>query len=92
MNASEAVDLFVGFGGVVRRERVAEESPVFINTSSLTPVLPVATGPAGYRRCLGTPHAELFKQGLKSIARGEVTFRQEGRRDEFLAAFDPMPK
>jgi phosphoserine phosphatase len=92
LDAHDAVDLFIGFGGVVRRERVADESPVFINARSLTPILPLAAGPAGYRRCLGTPYAELFKQGLASIAHGEVTFRQDGRREAFLAAFDPMPK
>jgi phosphoserine phosphatase len=92
LDARDAVDLFVGFGGVVRRERVADEAPVFINTHSLTPILPLAAGPVGYRRCLGTPYAELFEQGLASIARGEVAFHQDGRREAFLAAFDPMPK
>lgn len=91
LKACEAVDLFVGFGGVVARDQVVKESPVFIQAGHLNPILPLATGPAGYRRCLNTPFAEVFGKGLASIVQGEVTFRDEGLREAFLAAFDPMP-
>jgi phosphoserine phosphatase len=92
MNASEAVDLFVGFGGVVRREKVARGAPVYVDSPGLTPILPIALGPAGYRRCLGTQYADPFERGLKHIMRGEVTFREPGRREAFLASFDPLPE
>jgi phosphoserine phosphatase len=86
------VSQFVGFGGVVRREKVAKGAPVYIGSSSLTPILPIALGPAGYRRCLGTEDADPFERGLKHIMRGEVTFREPGRREAFLASFDPLPE
>jgi phosphoserine phosphatase len=92
LNTRDEVDLFVGFGGVKHRDRVENEAPVYIKTHSLAPVLPLAVGPAGYRQCLGTVYAEPFRRGLKSIACGEVTFREEGRRQAFLDAFDPLPE
>jgi len=91
LHARHAVDLFIGFGGVVSRPQVAEESPVFIRPKQLAPILPLATGPAGYRRCLGTPHAPIFELGLRHIASGQVDFREAGRREAFLRAFDPLP-
>ena len=44
--ASREVDLFAGFGGVIRRERVASESNVFIQSQSIAPVLLLAAGTA----------------------------------------------
>ena len=92
MNASGAVDLFVGFGGVVRRENVAQGAPVYVSSPGLTTILPIALGPAGYRRSLGTAYAEPFERGLKHIMAGEVTFREPVRREAFLASFDPLPE
>lgn len=42
--ARNAVDLFVGFGGVVRRDRVAREAPVFLDAPTLLPLLALALG------------------------------------------------
>jgi phosphoserine phosphatase len=42
LEARPAVDLFVGFGGAVRRARVAAEAEVFIATPALSPVLALA--------------------------------------------------
>ncbi|MCA9995600.1 MAG: HAD-IB family phosphatase, partial [Anaerolineales bacterium] len=44
--ASRAVDLFVGFGGVIARQLVQAEAPIFINTPSMAPLLAIAMGPA----------------------------------------------
>ena len=44
--ASREVDLFAGFGGVIRRDRVALESKVFIQSQSIAPVLLLAAGKA----------------------------------------------
>jgi phosphoserine phosphatase len=41
--AASAVDLFVGFGGVVARPIVAAGAPVFIRSASLAPVMLLAT-------------------------------------------------
>jgi len=90
-NASESVDLFVGFGGVAYREKVEAKAPIYIKCRTLTAILPLALGPAGYRQCLDTPYAEPFKRGLQEIVSGGVIFREDGQRKAFLDAFDPLP-
>lgn len=42
--ARNAVDLFVGFGGVVTRERVLHDAPIFIQSKSLFQLLAIALG------------------------------------------------
>lgn len=42
--ARNAVDLFVGYGGVVTRQKVMRSAPVFIQTISLLPLLAIALG------------------------------------------------
>ncbi len=64
------VDLFVGFGGVVAREKVKAGSEVFISVNSLAPILPLATGPTGYARVKDTPHQAVFERGLALLKTG----------------------
>lgn len=44
LEARDAVDLFIGFGGVAKRERVQREAPTFIDEASLLPLLPILLG------------------------------------------------
>ncbi len=82
LEAASEVDLFVGFGGAVFRKRVAEESPVFIHTPSLSPVLPLALGQSG-----NTPDsAWLFADGLRRITQNEVTFQDDDLKRAFWGA------
>ncbi len=64
LEASEAVDLFVGFGGVVARPKVAAGARVFIRAATLAPILPLALarpeGPTGY--------SELYARGIAAVA------------------------
>ncbi len=85
--ARSAVDLFVGFGGVVRRERVAAEAAIYITAPSLAPVLPLAAGPRGYLRCRNTPHQEVFERGLAIIRDGGVIFNETRYRRRFARAY-----
>jgi len=71
LEASEAVDLFVGFGGVVSRERVRAAAPVFIHVAELAPVLPLALGRAEVPASL----RGLYLRGLSLIREGQVSFR-----------------
>ncbi len=64
MHAREAVDLFVGFGGVVRREKVEAGADVFVRSASLAPILPLAAGADGCERLRGTPFEALAETGL----------------------------
>ena len=41
LEARSQVDLFVGFGGVIHREPVAAQAPIYIGTPYLSPILPI---------------------------------------------------
>lgn len=81
LEASAAVDLFVGFGGVIDRERVRAAAPVFLPAPELAPVLPLALArpeaPAG--------HAGLYARGRQLIQAGAVAFAEPARRAALLA-------
>jgi phosphoserine phosphatase len=82
LEVSEDVDLFVGFGGAVHREKIAAEAPVYIHTQTLAPLLPLSLSQLG-----NTPRfARLWTQGLQRIHRGEVTFQNEEMKTQFLSA------
>jgi len=81
LEAGEEVDLFIGFGGATHRQRIAENSPVYIHTLSLAPVLPLALG-----QLSNVPRfARLWADGLRRILNGEVTFRDPAQRAAFLS-------
>lgn len=81
------VDLFVGFGGVVAREKVAKESDAFVYSLSLAPILPLAAGAAGYQRVIGTPHQAVFDKGIDLALNGGLTFNSDELRAAFAEAF-----
>jgi phosphoserine phosphatase len=72
--ACTAVDLMVGFGGVVARERVAAEADVFIRSSSLAPVLPLALTEVERVAQGGSVFAAVLNKGISFIESGEVVF------------------
>ena len=84
--AAPAVDLFVGFGGVARRARVAASAPVYISAPSLAPVLPIAAGPSGRDRLVSAAARQTFARGAELLAGEGVTFNSETRRAQLLAA------
>jgi len=83
----EVVDLFVGFGGVVAREKVRHNAEAFIDSQSLAPVLPLAVGPSGYQRVIGTPYQAVFEKGLDLIRAGALVLQSETLREDFEKAF-----
>ena len=70
------VDLFVGFGGVVARDKVIKNADLFITSQSLAPVLPIAAGASGYTRVKDTPHQAIFDKGLALIHSGGLSYQQ----------------
>lgn len=74
LQARDAVELFVGFGGVIRRERVAAEADVFIEAHRLSAVVPLALSASDAQKLVGTEHESVFQRGLEDIAQGQVTF------------------
>lgn len=84
MATRPVVDLFVGFGGVVARPKVRDGADVFVESKSLSPILPIAAGLSGYTRVLGTPHQAVFERGLALGRTPEVTMKS----DDLRVAFD----
>lgn len=83
----DMVDLFVGYGGVVSRDKVKNESDIFIATLSLAPVLPIVSGASGYAKIKGTQYQALFEKGIKLALENDVLFKDEDQRNVFKAAF-----
>jgi len=91
--AGEAVDLFVGFGGVVSRPKVKEKAPVFIESASLAPLLGLAGGPAELR-ILSKWSMQYQSLSLKAqylIQKGAVIFNHEHLESRFQQAFFSTP-
>ncbi len=74
--ARATVDLMVGFGGVIVRERVKAEAGVFIRANSLAPVLPLVLAGPEQALLSGTAYEPVLRKGLAQIEAGEVIFRQ----------------
>ncbi|MCB9452600.1 MAG: HAD-IB family phosphatase [Anaerolineaceae bacterium] len=81
------VDLFVGFGGVVNRQKVREAADVFISVNSLAPVLPLAAGTSGFARVMGSPYQTVFQKGLDLIKNSGMFIQNEDLRRAFSTAF-----
>lgn len=91
MEAARSVDLFVGFGGVVHRPAVAAAAPIYITSSSLAPVLPIAIGPGGAARLQSPAAAATFERGVSLIRDGSVSIADEETRITLLSALDRSP-
>ncbi len=83
----QLVDVFVGFGGVVARENVQAAAQVWLAAQTLAPILPLAAGPGGYARCVGTPHQKVFDKGIALTRTTMFHIRQDDERAAFEEAF-----
>jgi phosphoserine phosphatase len=86
--AASAVDLFVGYGGVVKRPRVLANAPAFLHSGSLAPLLLLAAGPAALRRPATDSYRSLVDKAFSLTATGAITFHNERIKDKFQRAFD----
>lgn len=87
--AGHAVDLFVGYGGVVSRPKVRNSAPAFISSPSLAPVLALAGGPAELRILSkwAMPYQSLSFKAQYLIHKGVVEFNDEHLESKFRGAF-----
>lgn len=97
LEARQTVKLFVGFGGVVRRERVAKEADVFIESPGLEAIVPLALAEGKAKRLQGTKHEKVFQEGIESLKQGLVQFHHQtlkrqvdARLKSFEAIEEPM--
>ena len=88
--AGRSVDLFVGYGGVVGRQRVLEEAACTLHTRSLAPVLALAAGPALLPTLAGTAHEDVANRSLALISKGALTFQNERLREKFEQAYQAI--
>ncbi|MFZ1400507.1 MAG: HAD-IB family phosphatase [Candidatus Promineifilaceae bacterium] len=88
--AGHAVDLFVGFGGVVKRQRVQAESPIFLHTPSLAPLLLLAAGPAALRQVQNTTHETVFNKAFELTHTGAFDFNHERLKTKFQQAYQAV--
>jgi phosphoserine phosphatase len=82
------VDLFVGFGGVVTRQKVLNESEAFIHSPSIAPILPITAGAGGYARVKGTPHQAVYERGIKLALEQGLTFTNMDLQHAFINEFN----
>jgi phosphoserine phosphatase len=87
---AHAVDLFVGFGGVIERPRVLAGAPCYIHGDGLAPLLALAAGPANLFSLEGTPHWKIATQALRSIDDGVITFQNERLKSKFEQAYQAV--
>jgi phosphoserine phosphatase len=89
--AGHAVDLFVGYGGVISRTAVRQNAPVFLHTPSLAPLLAIAGGPAGLRQLSSHPDfAPLAAEAAHLIQEGAITFTDERLSTKFHTAYQAV--
>jgi phosphoserine phosphatase len=87
LQASRAVDLFVGFGGVVTRSRVQAEAPIFIHSTSLAPLLALAVGPASLAALEDSDYQKVAIKAKNLINQGAISFQSEELNDKFDKAW-----
>ena len=88
--ARPAVELVVGFGGVVHRKRVASEADIFVASAGLAPILPLVARPQEYEHCLDTPRQALFDRGMALIFGGHVLFNHQWRKRSFYGSYQAL--
>ena len=87
----DLVDLFVGYGGVVAREKVAAEADIFVACASLSPILPIAAGRQGWQRLHGSEYEAVYRKGLGLACDGmAVIFRDPEQRKAFIHQFEDI--
>ena len=85
--AGPAVDLFVGFGGVVDRHQVRKGAPIFISSPSLAPLLAIAAGPAALRQIESTTFRPLLKKVIDYVTEGAIEFNDGQLKERFYQAW-----
>src|SRR5258706_1043830 len=79
--------LFVGFGGIARRQAVADGADVFIEGPGLAPVVPLALSRSAAQFLRGTAHEAALQAGCAAIrAADQVLFKNEAYREWVLQA------
>ncbi len=84
------VKLFVGFGGVERRQAVADGAEVFVDSKSLAGLLPIVLSSYRAEKLSGSALWDVFQQGMREIEDGKVLFKDQTYRERILQAHTNM--
>jgi phosphoserine phosphatase len=88
--ASRAVDLFVGYGGVIERQNVLATAPAYLHSASLAPLLTLAAGPFALKQLGQTTNKHLVAKIQQLIAKGAITFNDERLSKKFHEAYQAI--
>jgi phosphoserine phosphatase len=75
LEAAGEVDLFIGYGGIVSRDAVRKQSPVFIQCESLAPVLAICLTPAEKQVLAATENDAALLRKAESLAASDRVLR-----------------
>ena len=81
LSAAQAVDLFVGFGGVVVREKVKNDARVFVDAPTLLPILALAMN----GEVLRSLEPGLIRKIKLSCQRNCISFRSKKLQQNFYS-------
>ncbi|MEM8858378.1 MAG: HAD-IB family phosphatase [Chloroflexota bacterium] len=90
MMAGRRVDLFVGFGGVITREKVQANSPVFLHSPTLAPLLTLAIGPGNLQFFSKTSYQRLAKKSLEMSSGDAFSFNDTTLENKFKKALNSL--
>lgn len=90
--ASRAVSLFVGYGGVVQRQSISAQAPIYVNSKSLAPLLLIAAGPAAVSSLKEQKFQKLAQKAFDLNERGAINFNDEQLKSKFSAAVNATYK
>ena len=86
--ASETVDLFVGYTGVVARDRILENAPLVLTSRSLAPLIVVAGGVEVDHRLDQSGYATLCRKAYDLIDEHALSFNDTAVQSSFVDAYD----
>jgi phosphoserine phosphatase len=84
----DVVDLFVGYGGVIARDKVKNESEVFIQSMSIASVLPLVAGQSGYEKVKNTSYQAVYEKGIRLALSNDVLFKNKASHEAFTNTFN----
>lgn len=64
MEAAEALELFIGYGGAIRREKVMESSDIYVECNSFAPLLKILLDDDELKSYKKGVHKELVERGI----------------------------
>jgi hypothetical protein len=79
-------DLFVGFGGIARRQGVVDGADVFVEGPGLAAVLPLALSRSAGQRLRDSGHESVLQAGCAAIRENQVLFKNPVYREWVLQA------